>query len=67
MKSLKAFSLMAGLTATVAVVLYLVQAHVHFRELPWALGITLVVLATHMANMAIYFRVAGDKPYRWFA
>lgn len=67
MKSLKAFSLMLVWTATVGFVLYLLQAHVHYREIPWALGIATVALITHMVNMIIYFKVAGDAPYKWFA
>lgn len=66
MKSLKAFALMGVWTVSVGAVLYFFQAHLHYREVLWAAGIAVVVLAVHMVNMAIYFRVAGDTPYQWF-
>ena len=66
MGSTKAFFLMGLLTSTVAASLYLLDAHLYYRELAWALGLSIVLLATHLANMVIYFRIAGDKPYKWF-
>ncbi len=63
---MKAFILMGLLTAVVAAILYTLGAHFHYRELVWAIAISIVLLATHMANLAIYFSVAGKKPYKWF-
>lgn len=66
MKSLKAFALMGLWSAFVISVLYLLEAHLHYRDVLWALGTAIAVLAAHMINMAIYFRVAGDTPFQWF-
>ncbi|MEM7762639.1 MAG: hypothetical protein AAF290_01040 [Pseudomonadota bacterium] len=66
MNSLKAFALMAAWTTFIAVVLYSLGAHLHYRDVFWALGIAAVVLAAHMVNMLIYFKVAGNTPYKWF-
>jgi len=66
MKNLKAFSIMGIWTVSVFVLLYILQAHLHYREITWALGLSLVLLITHMVNMVIYFKVAGNAPYRWF-
>ena len=63
---MKAFILMGILTTVVAAILYTLGAHLHYRELIWAIVISIVLLATHMANLAIYFNVAGKKPYKWF-
>ncbi|MFK8054125.1 MAG: hypothetical protein AB8F65_14250 [Woeseiaceae bacterium] len=66
MKNLKAVALMGAWTLSVGFALYLLQAHLHYRDVVWALGIAAAVLGTHMVNMAIYFRIAGDTPYQWF-
>jgi hypothetical protein len=66
MKSLKAFSLMGGVTLIALVILYLLDAHNNYREFHWALGISIVLLITHVSNMAIYFRFTGNEPYKWF-
>ena len=63
---MKAFILMGILTTVVAAILYTLGAHLHYREFVWAIAISIVLLATHMANLAIYFSVAGKKPYKWF-
>ena len=66
MGSAKAFLLMALLTGTVALLLYSLDAHLYYRDLAWAVVLSVVLLATHVGNMAIYFVVAGKKPYKWF-
>ncbi|MBP01232.1 MAG: hypothetical protein CMM25_00270 [Rhodospirillaceae bacterium] len=66
MKSLKAFSLMGGVTLIVLAILYLLDAHNNYREFHWAVGIAIVLLITHISNMAIYFKITGDQPYKWF-
>jgi len=66
MKNLKAFSLMGIWTTLIFFVLYYLGAHLHFREITWALGLSVVLLGTHMVNMVIYFKVAGNTPYQWF-
>ena len=66
MKNLNAFLPIGVFTLSVAALLYLADAHQNFRNIYWALGICLTLLITHVTNMAIYFKVAGDKPYKWF-
>ena len=66
MKNIKAFLYMGTWTLIIAIILYSQGAHIHFRELNWAIGTSLILLITHMVNMAIYFKVAGNEPYKWF-
>jgi hypothetical protein len=66
MGSAKAFLLMALLTGLVGLVLYSLDAHLHHRNLVWAILLSVVLLATHVGNMAIYFVVADKNPYKWF-
>ena len=66
MNTFKALILMTLWTAVVGIGLYLLEAHENYQDLVWATGIGLTLLITHMVNMVIYFKVAGDKPYKWF-
>jgi len=52
-------------TSLIAFALYSFDAHLHYRELTWAIPIGLVLIITHMVNMTIYFKVRGNKPYSW--
>ena len=54
-------------TLLIASALYAVGAHKYYQDLVWAIGIGITLLLTHMVNMVLYFRVAGDKPYKWFS
>lgn len=65
MASFKAIVVMAIWTGLVAFGLYSVGALEHFREPLWAVGIGLVLLITHIVNMALYFKVAGEAPFQW--
>ena len=65
MASFKAIVVMAIWTVLVGYGLYSVGALENFRDPLWALGIGVVLLVTHMVNMAIYFKVAGEKPFQW--
>jgi len=66
MKNLKAFAIIGSITATVGILLYALDAHLNYRNLIWAIGISITLLITHIINMAVYFKVAGDEPYKWF-
>ncbi|MDA7786490.1 hypothetical protein N9J68_01105 [Gammaproteobacteria bacterium] len=66
MKNLKAFSIIGLITASVGILLYAFDAHLNYRNLFWAIGISTTLLITHILNMAVYFKVAGDQPYKWF-
>lgn len=66
MNTLKAILLMAIWTSILGATLYFFDAHEHYRNILWAIVIGLTLLVTHMVNMFIYFKVAGDKPYKWF-
>ena len=67
MASLKAILVMMLWTGLVGFGLYSIGAHEQFRAPLWALGIGAALLVTHMVNMAIYFKVAGEKPFEWFS
>ncbi|MDG0968328.1 MAG: hypothetical protein P8Q37_10080 [Porticoccaceae bacterium] len=66
MNTLKALLIMSIWTLLIASALYAVGAHENYQDLVWAIGIGITLLLTHMVNMVLYFRVAGDKPYKWF-
>ena len=66
MNTLKAILLMSVWTSILASTLYFFDAHEHYRNVLWATAIGLTLLVAHMVNMFIYFKVAGDKPYKWF-
>jgi len=66
MKNFKAFTTMSLWTLTIGIILYRIEAHLHFREILWALSLSLILLVTHMVNMIIYFKIAGNDPYKWF-
>jgi hypothetical protein len=65
MASFKALVVMAVWTGIVAYGLYSIGALEHFRDPLWAIGIGTGLLITHLVNMAIYFKVAGEKPHEW--
>lgn len=65
MASFKAIIVMAIWTGLVAYGLFHIGALEHFREPLWGLGIGAALLITHMVNMALYFNVAGEKPFQW--
>ena len=60
-----AFSLVSIWTSLVGVSLYSLDAHLHYRELGWAVSIGLILLITHMVNMTLYFKIRGDEPFKW--
>ena len=52
-------------TSAVGVGLYSFDAHLHYRDLVWAIPIGLTLLITHMVSMTLYFKVRGDEPFKW--
>ena len=66
MKSIQAFLVMGIWTASVFFVLYQFDAHLYFRQIGWAVIISIVLLIAHMINFAIYFKIAGNEPFKWF-
>jgi len=65
MASFRAIIMMMIWTGIVAYGLYSVNVLENFRDPLWAIGIGVSLLITHIVNMAIYFKVAGEKPYEW--
>ena len=63
--ALLAFLLVTLWTSIVGLSLYYFDAHLHYSELSWAILIGLILLITHMVNMLIYFKVRGDRPFKW--
>ncbi len=66
MKTLQAFTAMAIWTITIFFGLYLAEALLHYRDPLLAVAISILILVTHMVNMAIYFRIEADRPYKWY-
>jgi hypothetical protein len=66
MKNLKAFTTIGLITASVGAVLFALDAHLNYRNILWAVAISVTLLLTHVVNMAVYFKVAGEEPYKWF-
>ena len=66
MKSFIAFSVMSIWTITVLIVLYLIDAHINYREIEWSISIALALLVAHMVTIVIYFNITGQEPYKWF-
>ena len=66
MKNLKAFSIISLITVSVGAVLFVLDAHLNYRNILWAVAISVTLLITHVVNMAVYFKVAGEEPYKWF-
>ena len=66
MKNLKAFTIIGLITASVGAVLFVLDAHLNYRNILWAVAISATLLITHVVNMAVYFKVAGEEPYKWF-
>ena len=66
MKNLKAFTIIGLITAAVGAVLFALDAHLNYRNILWAVAISVTLLITHVVNMAVYFKVAGEEPYKWF-
>ena len=66
MKNLKAFTIIGLTTASVGAVLFTLDAHLNYRNILWAVAISATLLITHVINMAVYFKVAGEEPYKWF-
>jgi len=44
----------------------LLEAHIYYREVVWAICIAAALLFVHMVNMVIYFNITGKEPYKWF-
>ena len=66
MKNLKAFIIIGLITASVGAVLFALDAHLNYRNILWTVAISVTLLITHVVNMAVYFKVAGEEPYKWF-
>lgn len=66
MKNLQAFTIMGAWTILVLSILYVLDAQENYRSFFGALAISAALLGAHVVNMAIYFRIAGNEPYRWF-
>ena len=60
-----ALILMVLWTTTITFMLYSMDAHLHYRTLSWAILIGIVVLAAHMVNMIIFFKISGKSVYSW--
>ena len=53
MKNLQAFFVMTIWTVFSVFILYLLDAHINYREIAWAISISISLLIVHMVNMVI--------------
>jgi hypothetical protein len=65
MASFKAIVVMITWTAIVGYGLFAIGAHQHFRDPMSAVGTGIVLLVLHLTNMALYFKIAGERPFEW--
>ena len=66
MASFRAIIVMVMWTAISGYGLFIIGAHEHFRNPIWAISIGIALLAIHLINMALYFKIAGERPFEWF-
>jgi hypothetical protein len=66
MASFKAIVVMVIWTAIAGYGLFTIGAHEDFRNPMWAVSIGIALLVIHMINMALYFKIAGERPFEWF-
>jgi hypothetical protein len=66
MASFKALIVMVIWTAIAGFGLFIIGAQEHFRNPMWAVGVGVALLTIHMINMALYFKIAGERPFEWF-
>jgi hypothetical protein len=66
MTTLKAVLLMAMWTAAAGWGLVHVGVGAHFRDPLWAVGTAVAFLVVWMVDFAIFFKVAGNRPWEWF-
>ena len=65
MENIKAIILMILWTVFGLTFLYLLGATENFRNPVIVVLISLSLLAIHMVNMIIYFKIGGNEPYKW--
>ena len=66
MASFRAIIVMVIWTAIAGYGLFALGAHEHFRNPIWAISIGIALLVIHLINMALYFKIAGERPFEWF-
>jgi hypothetical protein len=67
MASFKAIIVMLIWTAITFYGLYTLGAHeLAMHNFVYALATGVALLVIHMVNMALYFKIAGEKPFEWF-
>lgn len=64
--NLKASLLMGLWTAASVGILVALGAGERFREPLWAAGTAVALILILMVNLAIYFHIAKDEPWKWF-
>ncbi len=72
MRSFKAIVLMAIWTGIVGYVLFKLGAHDSdfykggLTGFLYALAVGITLLIVHLVNIAVYFKITGEKPFQWF-
>jgi len=65
MKNNLAFFAMITWTISAGAGLYFSGILAQHTVIGWSLIAALILLAIHIGNLILYFKLAGDEPYKW--
>ena len=65
MKNILAFFAMITWTISAGAGLYFSGILAQHTAIGWSLIAALILLAIHIGNLILYFKIAGNEPYRW--
>ena len=65
MKNILAFFAMIIWTISTGAGLYFSGILAQHTAIGWSLIAALILLAIHIGNLILYFKIAGDEPYKW--
>ena len=65
MKNILAFFAMIIWTISAGAGLYFSGILAQHTAIGWSLVAALILLAIHIGNLILYFKIAGDEPYKW--
>ena len=65
MRNLLAFFAMITWTISAGAGLYFSGILAQHTAIGWSLIAALILLGIHIGNLILYFKLAGDEPYKW--
>ena len=65
MRNLLAFFAMITWTTSAGAGLYFSGILAQHTAIGWSLIAALILLGIHIGNLILYFKLAGDEPYKW--